>query len=161
MPENRLRAIRPEDGPEIERLYRQSAEHLRALGDRGEHRFTAEAFRRDGFGPRPAFEGIVAEADGRLAGYLLYSLGYDTDRGYRTLFVVDLLVDRERRRRGIGRALMARAAELCRHAGGGEVRFAVFAANRPAFDFFRALGATSDETLRYLAIPVPPPSDPR
>jgi ribosomal protein S18 acetylase RimI-like enzyme len=156
--DHRLRPAVAEDADEIDRLYRQSAEHLQSLGDPGPHRFNAALFRRDGFGPHPAFSGVVAEGARGLAGYLLYTTGYDTDRGIRTVFVVDLLVDRERRRRGIGRALMSRAADLCREAGGGEVRFAVFAANRAALEFYRALGAIEDPSLRYFAVAVPPSS---
>src|SRR5215510_12361699 len=78
--------IRPaalDDAEGVERLYRQSAAHLRSLGDRTDFRFSAEAYRRDGFGDRPAFSGIIAVVDGRPAGYLLYTQGYDTDGATR------------------------------------------------------------------------------
>ena len=71
-----------------------------SLGDRTDFRFSAEAYRRDGFGDRPAFSGIIAVLDGQPAGYLLYSLGYDTDGATRFLFVIDLAVD-ELKKRGV------------------------------------------------------------
>src|SRR3972149_996379 len=119
-----IRSITPDDAQEIERLYAQSAAHLRSLGDTTDFRFTADVYLRDGFGDRPAFSGIVAVVEDKLTGYLLYTFGYDTDRAMRYLFVIDLLVDRQVRGQGIGKALMARAASICREAGGGKLFWA-------------------------------------
>src|SRR5579862_2942020 len=45
------------------------------------HSFQDGQYLRDGFGPHPAFFGLVAEVDGSVEGYLLNHHGYDTDRG--------------------------------------------------------------------------------
>jgi ribosomal protein S18 acetylase RimI-like enzyme len=136
-----IRPIARDDADSVERLYAQSAAHLRSLGDRTDFRFNADAYRRDGFGDRPAFSGIVAVLDGKPAGYLLYTPGYDTDGATRFLFVIDLAVDEEVRGRGIGRALMDQAAAICRDAGGGLLFWAVYAKNQLALEFYRRLGA--------------------
>ena len=149
-----IRSMASLDANEMERLYAQSAAHLRALGDDSEFRFGAEVYLRDGFGARPAFQGIVAAEEDRLAGYLLYTFGYDTDRAARQLFVVDLLVDETVRRRGIGRALMERAAAICREAGGSEMVWVVHARNRLAIDFYRRLGAVDLAGLGMMRLPV-------
>ena len=149
--------IRPatrEDAPEIERLYLQSADYLRALGDTSEFHFDAEVYLRDGFGERPAFGAIVAERAGGLVGYLIYTFGYDTDRSWRTLFVVDLLVDEAARGGGVGRALMADAARICRQEGGGELLWAVYEPNASAFAFYRSLGAEEVAELRFMSLHV-------
>lgn len=136
-----IRPITREDAASVERLYAQSAAHLRSLGDQTDFRFTADVYRRDGFGERPAFSGIIAVLDGEPAGHLLYTLGYDTDGAMRFLFVIDLVVDEQARGRGIGKALMERAAALCRGSGGGLMFWAVYAKNQLALDFYRRLGA--------------------
>jgi ribosomal protein S18 acetylase RimI-like enzyme len=136
-----IRPISIGDAESVERLYAQSAAHLRSLGDRTEFRFTAEAYRRDGFGEHPAFSGIIAVLDETPVGHLLYTLGYDTDGAGRFLFVIDLAVDERVRGRGIGRALMARASAICRDAGGGLLFWAVYAKNDLALKFYRRLGA--------------------
>jgi GNAT superfamily N-acetyltransferase len=108
---------------------REFQAYLRALGDRTHPQFTAEAYLRDGFGPNPAFSGLVAERDGRVSGYLPYHFGYDTGRAMRLMHVIGLYVHASRRRRGVGEALMRRAAGICREAGGRELSWSVFSPN--------------------------------
>src|SRR5258708_29275994 len=56
----RVRPLSLEDAPAVAELATAFADYLRGLGDTGEHLLTAEAIRRDGFGPRAAFAGLVA-----------------------------------------------------------------------------------------------------
>lgn len=150
----RIRACTPQDAPEIERLYRQSVAHLQSLGDTDDFLFGAEVYLRDGFGANPAFAGLVAEAGEHLVGYLLYEMHYDTDAAARTLFIVDLAVDEAARRQGVGRALMAAAASLCRSLGGSELVWAVYNKNQLAFDFYLSLGAKAITELTLMYLPV-------
>ena len=91
-----------------------------------------------------------------MVGYLLYTFGYDTDRALRHLFVIDLFVDHTVRQQGIGRALMDRAAVLCREAGGRELVWAVHDNNEPALRFYRRLGAEDVVDLRFMYLKVQP-----
>lgn len=150
-------SIRPatlEDAPAIEHLYAQSAAYLRALGDTTDFRFDAHAYVRDGFGPEPAFAGIVALRDGQIVGYLLYTFGYDTDRALRYLYVLDLLVDEANRGRGIGRHLMEQAAAICREHGGAELLWAVYHRNMQAIAFYERLGARKVSDVVFMHLPV-------
>jgi ribosomal protein S18 acetylase RimI-like enzyme len=149
-----IRQLAPADAADMERLYGQSAAHLRALGDPTDFQFNGDIFRRDGFGPRAAFSGVGAVLDGRLVGYLLYTFGYDTDRAVRYLFVIDLLVDGQARRQGVGKALMAKAATLCREAGGSELFWAVHQRNEMALSFYRKLEAEEVTDLRFMRLKV-------
>ncbi|MGH6959312.1 MAG: hypothetical protein ACREE7_02395, partial [Dongiaceae bacterium] len=88
-----MRAITPEDADAVAAMWAQFAAYLRTLGDTDAQVFDAAVFRRDGFGPDPAFAGLIVEADGRPAGYLLYHFGYDVDRAARLVFIADLWVD--------------------------------------------------------------------
>lgn len=150
----RIRPAQIEDATEVERLYLQSAAHLRALGDETDFKFNAEVYQRDGFGEHPAFAGIVAEVGQHLVGYLLYTFGYDTDRALRYLFVLDLLVDETQRGQGIGRALMDQAAQICRAQGGRELFWAVYVKNQLALDFYHRLGAVEITDLKFMALSV-------
>jgi ribosomal protein S18 acetylase RimI-like enzyme len=178
----RVRPLSLEDAPAVAELATAFADYLRGLGDTGEHLLTAEAIRRDGFGPRAAFAGLVAaganapddadrvgdagaavnaEAAGDakaasgpdpLVGYLLYHLGYDADLAARNLHVIDLYVSPAARRQGAGRALMAEAARLCREAGGAYLFWAVYIPNLLAADFYTALGARYVQDLDFMVL---------
>lgn len=138
------------DAEAVGQLMAQSADYLRALGDTTDFRFTAETYLRDGFGPNPAFAGLVAEVDGKVVGHLLYHFGYDTDRALRLLYVIDLMVQESIRGQGVGKALMLRAADLCREAGGSELVWAVYKPNRLAAEFYERLGAKYIEDLNFM-----------
>ena len=95
-------SIRPavrEDARSVEGLGTEFSNYLRSLGAQTESSFDAESYLRDGFGPNPAFSGLVADAETGLLGYLLYHLGYDVDDAARVLYVIDLYVSSDSRRR--------------------------------------------------------------
>ena len=137
-----VRDSTPADADAIAALSAEFVAYLRALGDPDPgDGVTAAAYLRDGCGADPAFAGLVAEADGRVVGYLLHHPGYDVDRGGRVLHVIDLYVAAAARRRGTGRALMAAAAEACRRAGRVALLWSVYPPNAAARTFYEKLGA--------------------
>jgi diamine N-acetyltransferase len=147
--------IRPSlesDAREIGNLAQQFAGYLRELGDQSEFYLTAERYLRDGFGERPAFSGIVAEDGGSVVGYLLYHFGYDSDAAERNLYIADLYVDRDHRRRGVGAALMRSAAEIARAGGAVEMVWAVYRDNNLAAEFYDRLGAQRVTNLFFMAV---------
>ena len=136
-----IRTITAADAEAVVRLWSDFARYLRELGDTDEQNFGVEAFLRDGFGPDPAFSGIIAERDDRAIGYLLYHFGYDSDQAMRLMYIVDLWVDPSARRGGVGRALMREAAARCRAKGGRELSWAIFTPNKLSVAFYERLGA--------------------
>jgi ribosomal protein S18 acetylase RimI-like enzyme len=149
-------SIRPAsaaDAQSIGNLAREFQQYLRALGDQTHFEFSAETYVRDGFGPHPAFSGLVAELNGEVIAYLLYHFGYDTDRAMRLLYVIDLYVRETARRGGVGEALMRAAAAVCRQAGAQELVWSVFFTNELAFRFYERLGAKRIRDLEYMHVP--------
>jgi len=148
-------AIRPltaADADSYMRMWSNFAGYLRNLGDSDEQGMTREKFLRDGFGPDPAFAGLIAEVEGKPQGYLLYHFGYDVDRAIRILHVADLWVEPGARRHGVGRALMAAAAQRAQAQGAPELIWAVFKPNRLAADFYERLGAEYFRELEFMHI---------
>src|SRR5262245_41076230 len=94
--------------------------------------------------------------DGQIIGYLLYHSGYDTDRGERLLFVIDLYVDERFRGRGAGRALMEEAAAVGRQEGAGSVIWTVYFANERAGQFYQRIGAKYVKGLDMMSLEVKP-----
>ena len=97
---------------------------------------------RDGFGPQPKFRALVAEWDGRAAGYALFFGFYSTWEGRPGLFLEDLFVRQAFRGKGIGKALLANVAGIARRENCYGVRWEVLDWNQPAIDFYKRLGAT-------------------
>src|SRR5215470_6859122 len=147
-----IRTVTAADAESVARMWSDFARYLRELGDSGEQNFGVEAFLRDGFGPDPAFSGIIAERGDAAVGYLLYHFGYDTDQAMRVMHVVDLWVDPATRRNGIGRALMREAAARCRAKGGRALIWSVFSPNRPALAFYTRLGGRFYSDLKFMHI---------
>jgi ribosomal protein S18 acetylase RimI-like enzyme len=103
---------------------------------------TPESFARDGLAPGRAFEGLVAEVDGRFAGMCLYLPVYSTWLGKPGVYVQDLFVDERFRGSGIGEALIRRAARIGRARGASHLRLAVDSDNVKAQAFYERLGVS-------------------
>ncbi|HTH50024.1 MAG TPA: GNAT family N-acetyltransferase [Candidatus Limnocylindria bacterium] len=147
-----IRAAQASDASAIGVLTEEFAGYLRSLGDQTELQLTAEAYLRDGFGSRPAFAGLVAEANGHVVGYLLYHFGYDSDGAFTNLHIVDLYVHSQARRKGAGRSLMQAASEVARKGGAREMIWAVYRANDLAAKFYEGLGARRVSDLFFMKL---------
>src|SRR6202034_1941623 len=101
----------------------------------------AEGLVRDGFGPRAFFECLIAEYDGQTAGFALYFFNYSTWVGRPGIYVEDLFVLPEFRRKGIGRTLLKQVATIAVENGCQRLQWEVLDWNTPAIDFYRAIGA--------------------
>lgn len=145
-----IRTATPDDATEIGQLAEQFAAHLRDLGDPTDFKFSADTYLRDGFGPHPAFAGLIAETDGQIVGYLLYHFGYDTDKAIRLMFVIDLFVREDVRGQGVGTALMREAVRICQEAGGRALLWTVYVPNKLAARFYERLGADYIEDLKLM-----------
>ena len=128
-----VRRARPDDAELIARMARALS-----IADGGRpSRFTAESYRRDGFGEDAAFSTMVAELDGYAGGYAVYYPGYDTDSATRGIYLADLYVDESRRRQGLGRALLAGLAAEARSDGARWMFWSVLKRNRSARRFYK------------------------
>jgi GNAT superfamily N-acetyltransferase len=83
-----------------------------ALAEGATHTFRASEadWRRDMFGPHPRFAAIVAETEGALIGMATLVERYSPGWVGPLFAIDDVYVTPERRRRGVGMALLARAA---------------------------------------------------
>lgn len=155
----KVREATRDDADAIGTLSGEFAAYLRSLGDTADFQFNARTYLRDGFGDSPAFQGLVAETDNEVVGYLLYHPGYDTDLAIRILHIIDLYVRPANRREGAGRALMKKAGEICTAVGGKGLRWSVYSPNRPAFQFYERLGARYLKDMEYMYLPLEDKAD--
>ncbi len=96
---------------------------------------------RDGWGPEPKFRSIIAEWDGKPAGFGLYFFNYSTWQGRPGLYVEDVFVRLEFRGRGIGKAIFVHLAQEAVRQNCGRFQWQVLDWNQPAIDFYHSLGA--------------------
>lgn len=93
------------------------------------------------FGPRPYAEAILAEWEGKPAGFSLFLHNYSTFLTKPGLYIEDIFVLPEHRRRGIGRALLTYLAHLAVRRGCGRLEWTVLDWNAPAISFYQQMGA--------------------
>jgi GNAT superfamily N-acetyltransferase len=127
------------DAPVLTAMIRELAEFEHELEQVD---ITAEDLIRDGFGSGPCFQALIAEWGGRTAAYALYFFTYSTWAGRPSLFVEDLFVRPDFRRRGIGRALLKRMAVIASQQNCYGMHWEVLNWNSAAIAFYRSLGAT-------------------
>jgi len=94
------------------------------------------------FGPKPVAEVLLAIVDGTPAGFALFFHNFSTFLGRRGLYLEDLFVRPEYRRRGCGRALLTRLARIAHERQCGRFEWTVLDWNAPAIRFYESIGAT-------------------
>jgi len=93
------------------------------------------------FAPEPRVFCDIAEWSGEPAGFSIWFLNFSSFRGRHGIYLEDLFVRPKFRKRGIGRALIARLAARCTAEDFTLLEWAVLDWNAPALAFYRSLGA--------------------
>ncbi len=133
-----LRDAVPTDVPEILALIRELAVYEKEP----DAAIATEAdLLRDGFGPEPYFRCIMAEIDVTVAGFALYFFQYSTWEGRPALYLEDLFVREQFRKRGIGVALFRRLAQIALERKCTRFQWECLNWNQPALDFYGSVGA--------------------
>jgi GNAT superfamily N-acetyltransferase len=102
---------------------------------------TEQLLRKTLFGSRPTAEVAIGYLETKAVGFVLFFHNYSTFLGKPGLYIEDLFVDEEYRRRGCGRALLLHVARLAKERDCGRLEWAVLDWNQPAIDFYKKLGA--------------------
>jgi len=101
---------------------------------------TEKTLLEDGFKDRPLFKTFVAETDGEIVGMALFYPRYSTWKG-PTLHLEDLIVKKDRRRRGIGKALYNKVLKYAYKKNVKRVEWVVLDWNTAAIKFYKKTGA--------------------
>jgi GNAT superfamily N-acetyltransferase len=103
---------------------------------------TEASLRESMFGPDPAARAILAFVDGEPAGYATYFLTFASMVGSRGLWLDDIFVVPEFRRRGVGRAIMAHLGDIAVRHRCRRFEWMVLDWNEAAIAFYERLGAS-------------------
>ena len=126
-----------EDAALIRALIQELAEYD---GEAHQVQTTEADIVRDGFGTNAKFRTFIAEWGSQAIGFAVFFHYYSTWRG-SGIYLEDLYVRPEFRRRGVGTALLAQVAYTAREESCTFVRWAVLDWNQPALNLYDSLGA--------------------
>ncbi|MFD5340944.1 GNAT family N-acetyltransferase [Streptomyces hawaiiensis] len=142
LPAPRIRAARPEDDGELALLDRLTRSHLHAVMPEPQPPYSP--FFSERHTPEDC---LVAELDGRLAGYV--HLGFPTplDSNRHVRQIQGLAVAEGARGRGVGRALVRAAVEEARLRGARRITLRVLGHNTAARALYAAEGFTVEGIL--------------
>ena len=153
-----IRPATPDDAADIFTLIKALAEYEK-LSDRVTG--NVADLERHLFGSRPYAEAILAEWESKTVGFALFFPNYSTFLTKPGIYLEDLFVLPEHRRRGIGKALLTYLAKLAVQRDAGRLEWSVLDWNSSAIAFYQQMGATvlpdwricrvTDEALQNLA----------
>ena len=100
-----------------------------------------EALRHTLFAQRAA-EALIVELDGEAIGYAIFFTTFSSFECRSGIWIEDVYVRPDRRRDGIGRAVMEHIAALALERGHVRLEWTALDWNEPALRFYEKLGAT-------------------
>ncbi|MBE9251583.1 GNAT family N-acetyltransferase [Dolichospermum sp. LEGE 00240] len=101
----------------------------------------AEALKDHLFGSPKYVDAILAESQGQAVGFAIFFHNYSTFLTKPGLYLEDIFVSPEYRRQGIGKALLAKVAQIALERDCGRLEWSVLDWNVSAQAFYRNMGA--------------------
>jgi GNAT superfamily N-acetyltransferase len=132
-----IRPVRPGDEAELTAMIHELAEFERASD---ECTVTESQLREALFGASPTVYGHLVEVDGQAAAGALWFLNFSTWDGVNGIYLEDLFVRPQFRRRGLARALLATLARECVQRGYSRLTWAVLNWNVDAIALYDGVG---------------------
>ena len=113
--------------------------------ERLSHLVTAtEASLRDAlFGSQPGAEALLAFESESPVGFAVFFHNFSTFLGKRGLWLEDIFVRPEHRRKGYGEALFLHVARIAHDRGCGRFEWSALDWNEPAIRFYQSMGAVA------------------
>jgi len=134
-----IRTAKKEDASIILKLIRELAEYEK-MGDlvQNSTEMILENIFEKGFA-----RALIAEEDGKAMGYAVYFFNYSTFTGAPGLYLEDIYIQPEFRKKGYGKQFFYKLAEIADKEGCKRMEWACLNWNKPSADFYRSLGGQS------------------
>jgi GNAT superfamily N-acetyltransferase len=100
----------------------------------------AARLKRDGLGPTPRYQAVLARLGEEPVGYLIWFQTYSSFLARPSLYLEDIFVLEEFRRQGVGKKLFAVGVEEARKAGCARMEWTALDWNTNAHRFYEKLG---------------------
>ena len=95
------------------------------------------------FGSQPGAEALLAFEDEIAIGFAVFFHNFSTFLGKRGLWLEDIFVRPEHRRKGYGEALFLHVARIAHDRGCGRFEWSALDWNEPAIRFYQSMGAVA------------------
>jgi len=151
-----IRTVQPGDEVELTAMIHELAEFERAAADCS---VTETQLREALFGPQPTVHGHIAEVDGRAAASALWFRNFSTWDGAAGVYLEDLFVRPQFRRRGLARKLLATLARECVDHGYTRLSWAVLDWNVNAKALYDSVGGRPQSEWTTYRVSGPPLSE--
>jgi len=92
--------------------------------------------RRDCLSDKPKYSAYIVTVEGKPAAYIIYFFTYSSFLALPTLFLEDIFVLDEYRKRGVGKRLFDFVKQTAKEAGCGRIEFTVLKWNKLAQGFY-------------------------
>lgn len=102
---------------------------------------TTEALLREWVFEKKSAEVIFAMEDGKEVGFALFFHNFSTFVGRAGIYLEDIFVLPEHRKKGYGKALFTQVAKIAAEQGCGRMEWCCLDWNQPSIDFYRSFGA--------------------
>jgi GNAT superfamily N-acetyltransferase len=133
-----IRPATEKDAPVILSLIKGLAEYEKLSHEV----FATEKLLRDTlFGAHPVAEVILGDFEGEPVSFALFFHNYSTFLGLPGIYLEDLFVKPEMRRKGFGKVMLAYVANLAKERQCGRLEWSVLDWNEPAWKFYKSIGA--------------------
>jgi len=113
---------------------------------------TEESLHESFFGERPVAEGIFGEWNGESAAFAVYFENFSTFEGRACLYLEDLFVKPEFRKKGIGQQMLTHLASIAVKRGCPRFDWVALDWNETAIDFYENLGAKNMAEWRHFRL---------
>ena len=104
---------------------------------------TVEQMLIDGYGEKPIFDLLFAEADQKIAGIAIYFIKYSTWKG-KCLYLDDIVVQESLRGKGIGKQLFDAVVAEAKLCNCQQLQWQVLNWNEPAINFYKKYDTVFD-----------------
>ena len=133
--------IAPIERGEVPRLLELIRELARFEKLEHEVEATASGLEKSLFDAQPAAGALLGRCDGKLAGYAIYFFTFSSFVGRPGIWLEDLYVRPEFRKRGLGRGLIEAVARVGAERNCGRYEWSALDWNEKALGFYEKLGA--------------------
>jgi len=103
----------------------------------------------DTLSKNPPFHAFVAYLGDKPVGYIIYYHTYSTYDGKRILFLEDIFVAEDVRKKGVGKELFSFCLEEAKKQGCCELQWAVLTWNEDAIAFYKKMGGKRQDLHIY------------